>query len=59
MRGVKTIADIWDGTKKDFICNDTLSEKLHVHTNWIPEWFSIKTVVICLWTLFETQQWKQ
>jgi len=42
---VITIADIWDGTKKDFISNDILLEKLHVHTNWISEWFTIKTVV--------------
>ena len=45
MRGVKTIADIWDGTKKDFISNDILLEKLHVHSNWISEWFTVITVV--------------
>ena len=45
MRGVITIADIWDGTKKDFISNGILLEKLHVHNNWISEWFTIKTVV--------------
>jgi len=31
MRGVITTADIWDGTKKDFISNVILLEKLHVH----------------------------
>ena len=45
MRGVITIADIWDGTKKDFISNEILLKKLHVHNNWISEWFTIKTVV--------------
>ena len=45
MRSVITIADIWDGTKKDFISNGMLLEKLHVHNNWISEWFTIKTVV--------------
>ena len=45
MHCVVTIADIWDATKKDFIYNDILLEKLHVHTNWISEWFTIQTVV--------------
>ena len=45
MRGVITIADIWDGTKKDFISNVILLEKLHVHNSSISEWFTIKTVV--------------
>jgi len=45
MRGVITIADVWDGTNKDFISNGILLEKLHVHNNWISEWFTIKTVV--------------
>ena len=45
MGGFITIADIWDGTKKDLISNVILLKKLHVHTNWIPEWFTIKTVV--------------
>ena len=45
MCGVITIADIWDGTKKYFISNDILLEKLHVPNNWISECFTIKTVV--------------
>ena len=43
--GVITIADIWDGTKKDFISNDILLEKLHVHNYWISERFILKPVV--------------
>ena len=45
IRDVITIADIWDGTKKDFISNVILLEKLHVHNTSISEWFTIKTVV--------------
>jgi len=59
MRGVITIADIWDGTKKDFISNEILLKKLHVHKNWISEWFTIKTVVRNVYGHFSTQQWKQ
>ena len=43
--GFITIADIWDGTKKDLISNVILLEKLHVHNNWISEWFILKPVV--------------
>ena len=42
MRGVITIADIWDGTKKDFISNE-LFKRNYMYT--LSEWFSIKTVV--------------
>ena len=52
MRGVVTIADIWDGTKKDFISNDILLEKLHVHSSSSYEWFTIKTVVRNVYGLF-------
>ena len=42
MRGVITIADIWDGTKQDVISNE-LFKRNYMYT--LSEWFSIKTVV--------------